>query len=111
MFKFLSNLFKNNNSKENTKKQTPSWDYPPPLNPEQVSITISPLFAREQPSKITVWNVKEGDIVQAGQVICEVESNIVLMELEANYAGKIVELHPINQTLTADTVICKIIGV
>lgn len=58
--------------------------------------------------KISKWFVKVGNEIQEGQVICELESNSILVELETLYAGKLVQITQSKEKLKTNDFICKI---
>lgn len=41
---------------------------------------------------VVAWKVREGDRVQAGQVLCEIETDKAVMEMEATDAGRIAKI-------------------
>ncbi len=41
---------------------------------------------------VVAWKVREGDRVQAGQVVCEIETDKAVMEMEAADAGRIAKI-------------------
>ena len=58
--------------------------------------------------KITKWFVKVGDVVKDGQVICELESNSIIVEFESLNEGKLVVITQNKNELKAGDEICKI---
>ena len=55
--------------------------------------------------------VENGDLVKAGDVICELENSKVSMELESYYSGLIMETCDVNVKLNLGEQLCKIIGI
>ncbi len=41
---------------------------------------------------VVAWKVREGDRVQAGQVVCEIETDKAVMEMEATDAGRLAKI-------------------
>lgn len=58
--------------------------------------------------KITKWFVKVGDVVKDRQVICELESNSIIVEFESLNEGKLVVITQNKNELKAGDEICKI---
>ena len=41
---------------------------------------------------VSEWFVKEGDMVKSGDIIMSIESNKAILEIEANFDGRIAEI-------------------
>ena len=57
-----------------------------------IEIVMPALSPTMEEGKISKWHVKAGDIVQAGSIIAEIETDKAIMELEAYEDGIIKEL-------------------
>jgi len=57
-----------------------------------ISILMPALSPTMTEGKLAKWHVKEGDVVKAGQVICEIETDKATMEVEAVDEGTIGKL-------------------
>ena len=64
----------------------------------------------ESITEVTVgqWNVKDGDMVEMDQIICELESDKATFELNAEAAGKVKILAKEGDTLEIGDAICEI---
>lgn len=58
--------------------------------------------------KISKWFVKVGDFIKEGQVICELESNSIIVEFENLNSGKLVFITQNNNELKPGEKICKV---
>jgi pyruvate/2-oxoglutarate dehydrogenase complex dihydrolipoamide acyltransferase (E2) component len=57
-----------------------------------ISILMPALSPTMTEGKLAKWHVKEGDVVKAGQVLCEIETDKATMEVEAVDEGTIGKL-------------------
>lgn len=58
---------------------------------------------------ISEWRVKPGDPVRAGDVLCDVESDKAVVEIESEWDATVVEvLAPAGQSLVVGTVIAHL---
>ncbi len=57
------------------------------------------------------WLVKEGDIINHGDVLGEFSTDKATMEFESFYGGEIVFLHEKSESIPIETVVCKIKGI
>lgn len=70
------------------------------------SITIPDV--QNKTFKISKWFVSIGQIIQNGQIICELESNSIALEFESFTSGRLVHLSKAKGELKANDLICKI---
>ena len=57
---------------------------------------------------VSKWFVKVGDIIQEGQIICELETNSITIELESLHTGKLVLITNSKGKLKPGDSLCKI---
>ena len=60
--------------------------------PMKIEITMPKLNEAMETGILCQWNVEEGDTVSAGDILCEIEYNKVVTELEADRDMTIVSL-------------------
>jgi biotin carboxyl carrier protein len=80
------------------------------FNPEKgevISIFL-PEFGDSENPKIIRWNVKIGDTVKKGDILCEIETRKFTMEFESMAHGRIMSVSPKNKILKVGDEICKI---
>jgi biotin carboxyl carrier protein len=77
---------------------------------EKFSITV-PNLGDNKDVIITNWFVKTGDLTKSGTIICEIENEKAIMELESYVSGKVVFTHAFNQKIKPNTEICIIEGI
>src|SRR3981081_727325 len=63
-----------------------SWSRPDLMPIPVLMPALSPTMTE---GKLAKWHVKVGDVVKAGQVLCEIETDKATMEVEAVDEGKI----------------------
>ena len=94
-----------------TKKETPSVtkDAPTPSKSNEV-IDMKVPTVGESISEVTIgkWNKKDGDIVQAEEVICELESDKATFELNAATTGVLKIVAKTGDVIPIGGLICKI---
>jgi glycine cleavage system H lipoate-binding protein len=99
--------FKSNGEMSSNSKNT---NYEKTLNRgEKFSIT-APDLGKNKDVIITNWLKKTDEIIKSGDVICEIENDKVVMELESFVTGKIIYMHSLNQKIKPNTEICIIEG-
>lgn len=76
---------------------------------EKFSVTV-PDLGKNKDVIITSWLKKTDETIKSGEVICEIENDKVVMELESFVTGKIIYTHPMNQKIKPNTEICIIEG-
>ena len=69
---------------------------------------LVPDFGNEKKLTITKWFFKSGDIVNCGDILCELENDKATMEFESYYDGKISIIAPENAKLKTGMELCKI---
>ena len=60
--------------------------------PMKIDITMPKLNADMETGILCQWNVEEGETVSAGDILCEIEYNKVVTEIEADRDMTIVSL-------------------
>ena len=60
------------------------------LKKNEVIVVSVPDLGNSKVVEVTNWIKKNGDLVKAGDVICELENSKVSMELESYYSGLII---------------------
>lgn len=94
-----------------TKKETPvvSKETPAPSKSTEV-IEMKVPTVGESISEVTIgkWNKKDGDVVQAEEVICELESDKATFELNAATTGVLKIVAQTGQVIPIGGLICKI---
>jgi len=58
----------------------------------KIGLRLPKLGATMQEGKITTWQVKPGDVVQPGDLLCEVESDKATIDVESVWAARIAEI-------------------
>lgn len=59
----------------------------------QVAIVMPKMSMTMTEGELLVWHVKVGDVINAGDVVCEVATDKIDMEVEATASGTVVSLH------------------
>ena len=77
----------------------------------KVESIFSPDLGDQKGLVLTKWFVQPGDIVNYGDIICEIENKNIVMEFESFYNGKIISTCSLNQNLTTETELFKIEGI
>ncbi|WP_430965251.1 biotin/lipoyl-containing protein [Spongiimicrobium sp. 2-473A-2-J] len=80
------------------------------LEKGEIQPLFSPDFGNQKGFKLTKWYFKIGSVIQAGDVICDIENEHLLMEFESAFAGKIISACPLNMHLRPGMELCKIEG-
>ena len=57
------------------------------------------------------WNIKLGDVVKPGDIICDLSNNMIVMEFESVFTGKIISICPLNTKLTKGPELFKVDGI
>ncbi|MEP0262907.1 lipoyl domain-containing protein [Dokdonia sp.] len=65
-------------------------------------------FGNSKDYKITAWHFKVGDIVQKGNILCEIENKKLMIEFESMINGRIRSICPANKMMHAGDEVCKI---
>ncbi len=109
--KILSDLKSNPNfkSKNEIKEHTTQSNFD--LEKGKVERIFSPALRDQKGLVLTKWWVQPGDIVNHGDIICEIENENITLEFESFYNGKIVSTCRLNQNLPPGTEIFKIEGI
>lgn len=58
----------------------------------KIGLRLPKLGATMQEGKIITWQVKPGDAVQPGDVLCEVESDKATIDVESAWTARIAEI-------------------
>lgn len=75
----------------------------------EVDLVLPKLSASMTEGVISEWRVKPGDPVRAGDVLCDVESDKAVVEIESEWDATVVEvLAPAGQSLAVGTVIAHL---
>ena len=74
------------------------------------SINI-PDFGNQNGFKITKWYYKNGSVIKAGEVICNIENENLTMEVESVYNGKLISTTQAKKLLEKGAEICKVEGI
>lgn len=72
---------------------------------------FTPDLGNQKNLTLTKWYIKPGDIVQFGDIICDIENENITMEFETVFSGKILSTCKLNEKLTSGTEIFKIEGI
>lgn len=80
------------------------------LEKGEIQSLFSPDFGNQKGFKLKKWYFKIGDVIQAGDVICDIENEHLLMEFESFFAGRIISTCPLNMHLRPGIELCKIEG-
>ena len=59
----------------------------------QVAIVMPKMSMTMTEGELLMWHVKVGDVINAGDVVCEVATDKIDMEVEATASGTVVSLH------------------
>lgn len=81
------------------------------LEKGKVESIFSPDLGNQKDLVLKKWHVKPGDIVQNGDIVCEIENENITLEFESFYSGKIVSTCRLNQKLTRGIEVFKIEGI
>lgn len=99
--------FKSNGEMSSNSKNT---NYEKILNKGEKFSIIVPDLGKNKDVIITNWLKKANETIKSGEVICDIENDKVVMELESFVSGKIIYTHPLNQKIKPNTEICIIEG-
>jgi len=61
-------------------------------SPAGVAVVMPQVGNTMEEGTIVKWRVKEGDDIKAGQILCEIETDKVTTEVEADRAGRLVKI-------------------
>lgn len=78
-----------------------------PFNKEKTNTIYIPNI-QNKAFKISKWFVKVGDVIKDGQLVCELETNSITIELESFHAGQLVMITKSKEKLKAGNELCKI---
>ncbi len=82
-----------------------------PLEKGKVETIRVPNLGYGNEYKLTKWHVRPGQMVKAGEVVCELETKEILMEFESLYSGRIQATCQIHQNLKVGDEILRIQGI
>ena len=75
----------------------------------KVDLVLPKLSATMTDGVIADWRVKPGDSVRVGDVLCDVESDKAVVEIESEWDATVVELlAPTGQSLAVGTIIAHL---
>ncbi len=77
---------------------------------EILSITL-PNFGKQKGFVLKKINFKVGDKIKKGDIVCEIENEDLILELESFAEGKVIYTCQVNQNLTAGIEILKVEGI
>ncbi|MAN27996.1 MULTISPECIES: biotin/lipoyl-containing protein [Mesonia] len=112
--RILNDLKSNPNFKTKKEIKEQSTEFNPSnlkLEKGKVESIFSPDLGDQKGLVLTKWFVQPGDIVNYGDIICEIENKNIVMEFESFYNGKIISTCSLNQNLTTETELFKIEGI
>ena len=78
---------------------------------EIVEIRVPELLKNNTSYFLKKWNVKIGDIVKTGDILCEIETNLYSLEFESYNNGKITYLHNDKSNVSVNDLLAIIEGV
>ncbi|QCX37972.1 hypothetical protein FF125_05810 [Aureibaculum algae] len=81
------------------------------LEKGQVESFFAPELENQKDLVLTNWNIKLGDVVKPGDIICNLSNNMIVMEFESVFTGKIISICPLNTKLTKGTELFKVEGI
>lgn len=93
------------------------------LNPSQNNIEEAIVLKKGEIKTITLpdfgnfkgfildeWIKKNGDIIKTGDIICVIKNDVIAMEMESIYSGKLIITAKQNQQLNLNSELCKVEG-
>ena len=82
-----------------------------PLEKGAIAVINAPDLGGRKEMILTQWHFKVGDIVMPGDIICELETDKVIMEVESFSDGEIIWCCEKKKRLKVDMAVCKIKGI
>lgn len=74
----------------------------------EITPILLPEFGNSKDYKVTAWHFKVGDVVQKGNILCEIENKKLTMEFESMIDGRILFICSTNKIMNAGDEVCKI---
>ncbi|MBJ2176337.1 lipoyl domain-containing protein [Aureibaculum sp. A20] len=101
-------LFSSTKKPNKTNQHVP---YESKLEKGQVESVFAPELENQKNLVLTKWNIKLGDVVKPGDIICDLSNDMILMEFESMFNGKIISMCPLNTKLNKGTELFKVEGI
>jgi len=80
------------------------------LEKGKVESVFTPDIGSQKGLTLTKWYFKPGDIVERGDIVCDIENENISMELESVFSGRILSICKLNEKLVSGTELFKIEG-
>ena len=88
-------------------KHTPNIE----LKKGEVQSVLRPEIDNQENLILTNWYFKIGDIINKGDIVCDIENENIVMEFESIFSGRIISTCKLNQKLDSGTELFEIEGI
>ncbi len=81
------------------------------LKKGEIKTVCLPDFGNFKEFILAEWLKKNGDLIKSGDIVCVIENEVIVMELESAYTGKLSIVAKQNQPLNINSELFKVEGI